>query len=87
MSEQNEQEQGEAVLFAVQHLHVFPLNIPFYNHLDFKDDLARNRKHFKRVWENYEIDKGFKQRDIQLRCATFLTCVGSGFACRGWSDI
>lgn len=28
-------------------------------------------------WENYEIVLGLKQRDTQLRCAKFLTCVGS----------
>lgn len=53
------------------------MNIPFPKPLDLKGDLATNWKHFKRVWENYEIATGLKQRDTQLRCATFLTCVGS----------
>lgn len=29
------------------------------------------------MWENYEKATGLKQRDTQLRCAAFLTCVGS----------
>lgn len=52
------------------------MNIPFLKPLDLKGDLATNWKHFKRVWENYEVVTGLTQRDTQLRCATFLTCVG-----------
>ncbi|XP_061190282.1 uncharacterized protein LOC133198160 [Saccostrea echinata] len=51
----------------------FSLLVP----LDLKGDLATNWKHFKRVWENYEIATGLRERDTQLRCATFFTCLGS----------
>ncbi|XP_061196579.1 uncharacterized protein K02A2.6-like [Saccostrea echinata] len=72
-----ENEQVKTAPAAVQNLHVFPMNIPFPKPLDLKDDLATNWKHFKRVWENYEIATGLRERDTQLRCATFLTCLGS----------
>ncbi|XP_061195310.1 uncharacterized protein K02A2.6-like [Saccostrea echinata] len=72
-----ENEQVEAAPAAVQNLHVFLMNIPFPKPLDLKGDLATNWKHFKRVWENYEIATGLRERDTQLRCATFLTCLGS----------
>lgn len=51
MSEQNEQEQVDAVPVALQNLHVFPMNTPLLKPLDLKGDLATNWKHFKRVGE------------------------------------
>lgn len=33
---------------------------------------------FKRVWENYEIASGLKERNGELRVATLLTCLSAG---------
>lgn len=53
------------------------LNIPFPRALDMKGDLANNWKHFKSVWKNYEVATGLHEKDDNLRCVTFLTCMGS----------
>ena len=53
------------------------MNIPFPRALDMKGDLANNWKHFKTVWKNYEVATGLNTKDDKLRCATFLTCMGS----------
>lgn len=53
------------------------LNIPFPRPLDMKDDLANNWKHFKSVRKNNEVATGLYEKDNKLRCATFLTCMGS----------
>lgn len=29
------------------------------------------------MWKNYEIATGLHEKDDKLRCATFLTCMGS----------
>lgn len=54
-----------------------PTNIPFPAKLDPRGNIAKNWRHFKRVWENYEIARGLKERNEELRVATLLTCLGA----------
>ena len=52
-------------------------NIPFPTQISLKGNLNANCKRFFRVWENYEIATGLIFfDDMELRTATFLTCVG-----------
>lgn len=62
----NEEQQDEGVASAPQKVYV-PTNIPFPAKLDIRGNIAMNWRHFKRVWENYEIASGLKERNGELR--------------------
>lgn len=69
----NEEQQDVGVAAAPQKVYV-PTNIPFPAKLDLRGNIATNWRHFKRVWENYEIASRLKERNGELRVATLLTC-------------
>ena len=75
MSQENEEPQAAGGATVPQKVYV-PTNIPFPAKLDIRGNLATNWRHFKRVWENYEIATGLKDKDDELRVATVLTCIG-----------
>ena len=75
MSQENEEPQAAGGATVPQKVYV-PTNIPFPAKLDIRGNLATNWRHFKRVWENYEIATGLKDKDDELRVATLLTCIG-----------
>ena len=75
MSQENEEPQAAGGAAVPQKVYV-PTNIPFPAKLDIRGNLATNWRHFKRVWENYEIATGLKDKDDELRVATLLTCIG-----------
>ncbi|KAG1661281.1 hypothetical protein GQR58_021516 [Nymphon striatum] len=50
--------------------------IPFPPKLELDGNASSNWKKFCRVWENYEIASGLNEKELKLRTATFLTCVG-----------
>ncbi|KAK3084785.1 hypothetical protein FSP39_018986 [Pinctada imbricata] len=68
-------DEGEAV--AAPNVVFVPSNIPLPGKLDIKGNLSTNWKKFKRVWSNYEIASNLRQKDNEMRTATFLTCVGA----------
>lgn len=72
----NEEQQDAGVAAAPKKVYV-PTNIPFPAKLDLRGNIATNWRHFKRVWENYEIAIGLKERNGELRVATLLTCLGA----------
>ena len=75
MSQENEEPQAAGGATVPQKVYV-PTNIPFPAKQDIRGNLATNWRHFKRVWENYEIATGLKDKDDELRVATLLTCIG-----------
>ena len=75
MSQENEEPQAAGGATVPQKVYV-PTNIPFPAKQDIRGNLATNWRHFKRVWENYEIATGLKDKDDELRVATVLTCIG-----------
>ncbi|XP_062576513.1 uncharacterized protein K02A2.6-like [Saccostrea cucullata] len=76
MSNGDGENQADGVAAAPQRVYV-PTNIPFPAKLDIRGNLATNWRHFKRVWENYEIATGLKDKNNELRVATLLTCLGA----------
>ena len=74
MSQENEEPQAAGGAAVPQKVYV-PTNIPFPAKLDIRGNLATNWRHFKRVWENYEISTGLKYKDDELHVATLLTCI------------
>ncbi|XP_048745965.2 uncharacterized protein K02A2.6-like [Ostrea edulis] len=52
-------------------------NIPIPGKLDLKGNLCTNWKKFKRIWSNYETASTLKEKDKEVRTATFLTCIGA----------
>ena len=50
--------------------------IPLPSKLDFKGNLAANRKKFKRLWTNYEIASRLPTQSSDLPTATLLTYIG-----------
>ena len=50
--------------------------LPFPTKLEIEGNVSENWKKFKRLWDNYEIASGLKEKDKHLRTATFLTCIG-----------
>lgn len=52
-------------------------NIPFPAKLELrKGNLGENWKKFSRVWTNYEVATGLSEKDMKVRVATLLTCMG-----------
>lgn len=76
MSNGDGENQADGVAAAPQRVYV-PTNIPFPAKLDIRGNLATNWRHFKQVWENYEIATGLKDKNNELRVATLLTCLGA----------
>ena len=70
----NEEPQAAGGATVPQKVYV-PTNIPFPAKLDIRGNLATNCRRLKRVWENYEIVTGLKDKTNELRVATLLTCL------------
>ena len=55
----------------------FQTKLSLPSRLELTGNLAVNWKRFQRAWKNYEVASRLKDLGMEMRTATFLTCIGS----------
>ena len=57
--------------------HYIPASLPLPAPLDMRGDVAGRWKRYKTLWSNYEIASQLRRQPMELRTATFKTCIGA----------
>ena len=76
MSQEEPMSPGVSGVQPQQLRTMFMSNVPLPHKLSVKGNLTKNWKHWKKVWEAYEIVTELTKRESNYRVATFITCIG-----------